>query len=313
MRVYVGITDREWFEMLSAMGPDEVNFWKPGERGSFGVLQPGEMFLFKLHAPLNFIVGGGFFVRFVRDLPVSFVWDAFREKNGVRSMPEFLARVRKYRGRPTEADPKIGSIVLTQPFWFQRKDWIPAPADWPKSTVQGKTFDAQEGRGYELVAQVRERLGQPVQPELLIPGDFTHEERVDERRYGESLRKVRLGQGGFQVEVVEAYQRRCALTGEKTLPVLEAAHIVPYSEGGEHDVRNGLLLRSDMHTLFDRGYLTVTPEYRVEVSSQIAEQYTNGKLYYSYHGQELRSLPDEARQRPSREVLSWHNEKVFVP
>lgn len=304
--------------MLSAMRPDEVNFWKPGERGSFGVLQPGEMFLFKLHAPLNFIVGGGFFVRFVRDLPVSFVWDAFREKNGVRSMPEFLARVRKYRtrddrGRAVETDPKIGSIVLTQPFWFERKDWIPAPADWPKSTVQGKTFDALEGRGYELVAQVRERLGQVISPELALPFDQMRQYDRASARYAEATRKVRLGQGGFQVEVVEAYQRRCALTGEKTLPVLEAAHIVPYSAGGEHDVQNGLLLRSDMHTLFDRGYLTITPEYRVEVSSQIAEQYTNGKLYYSYHGQELRSLPDERRRRPSPEALEWHNERVFVP
>ncbi|AIE87188.1 HNH endonuclease [Fimbriimonas ginsengisoli] len=313
MRVYVGITDRDWFEMLSAMRPDEVNFWKPGERGSFGSLKQGELFLFKLHSPLNYIVGGGYFVRFVPDLPVSFVWDAFREKNGVRSMGEFLTRIRKYRAGVVDADPKIGSIVLTEPFWFPRDAWIPAPADWPKSTVQGKGFDALDGRGHELVAQVRERLGQPTEPELAIPGDFVRERDRGRERYGEAVRKVRLGQGGFQVEVVEAYERRCALTGEKTLPVLQAAHIVPYSEGGEHEVQNGLLLRSDMHTLFDRGYLTITPDYRVEVSAQIQEQFTNGKLYYSYHGQELRSLPSESRRRPSAEFLQWHNDRVFVP
>jgi len=68
-----------------------------------------------------------------------------------------------------------------------------------------------------------------------------------------------------------------------------------------------------MHTLFDRGYLTVTPDYRIEVSSQIREQFTSGKLYYSYHGEDLRNLPDQSLRQPSRELLEWHNKKVFVP
>jgi len=68
-----------------------------------------------------------------------------------------------------------------------------------------------------------------------------------------------------------------------------------------------------MHTPFDKGYLTVTPDYRVEVSSQIRERFTNGKLYYSYHGEELGSLPEKSLSRPLRSVLEWHNESVFVP
>ncbi|WP_162470581.1 HNH endonuclease [Desulfosporosinus orientis] len=60
--------------------------------------------------------------------------------------------------------------------------------------------------------------------------------------------------------VTEAYYRRCAITGEKTLPVLEAAHIKPYSLEGSHETNNGLLLRKDLHTLFDRGYITITED-----------------------------------------------------
>jgi putative restriction endonuclease len=66
VKLYVGITDYDWFILLASKnGLEEVNFWRPSASSSFKALQPGEMFLFKLHAPRNFIVGGGFFTRFL--------------------------------------------------------------------------------------------------------------------------------------------------------------------------------------------------------------------------------------------------------
>lgn len=56
--------------------------------------------------------------------------------------------------------------------------------------------------------------------------------RDNEERYHHILIRHRLGQGAFRVLVTDAYQRRCAISGEKTLPVLEAAHIRPYSQHG---------------------------------------------------------------------------------
>lgn len=85
---------------------------------------------------------------------------------------------------------------------------------------------------------------------------------------------------------------------------------VTLSLGGTHEPDNGILLRQDVHTLFDRGYLTVTPEYRVEVSRRIREEFDNGKEYYAIHGQSIR-LPEAADLRPSRQSLIWHNETVF--
>jgi putative restriction endonuclease len=89
-------------------------------------------------------------------------------------------------------------------------------------------------------------------------------------RYGTPvLVRPRLGQGAFRLLVADIYKRRCAITQERTLPALDAAHVRPYAEGGVHDVTNGLLLRRDLHSLFDRGYVTVTPELRFEVSRRI--------------------------------------------
>ncbi|MEX2345578.1 MAG: HNH endonuclease [Balneolaceae bacterium] len=88
------------------------------------------------------------------------------------------------------------------------------------------------------------------------------------------------------------------VTGEKTLPVLEAAHIKPYSEAGPNLTKNGLLLRSDMHILFDKGYMTVSDHHRLEVSRRIREEYENGREYYAYHGKELVNLPEQGYRTP---------------
>ena len=134
----------------------------------------------------------------------------------------------------------------------------------------------------------------------------------DDRRFGaEYLTRGRLGQGAFRVLVTDAYLRRCAVTGEKTLPVLEAAHIKPFALHGPNYVRNGILLRSDLHKLFDLGYVTVTPDLRLEVSPRLKVEWENGREYYAYHGKELRCRPADAGNFPSGEFLQWHNENTF--
>lgn len=121
-------------------------------------------------------------------------------------------------------------------------------------------------------------------------------------RYGEPvLVSPRLGQGIFRVSVLDAYNRACAVTGEHLLPVLEAAHIMPYSQGGTRDVTNGLLLRSDIHRRFDSGYVTVSPDYRFQISDALAEDFHNGRTYYAERGRRL-LLPEAAWMQPKREL-----------
>jgi putative restriction endonuclease len=125
--------------------------------------------------------------------------------------------------------------------------------------------------------------------------------------------KPRLGQGAFRVVVTDAYKRRCAITGESTLPVLEAAHILPFAEHGPNETSNGLLLRSDFHKLFDAGLVTVTPSHRIEVSSQIRREWFNGKAYDRLHDQKLASVLDHPEDLPSAAKLQSHNENDSAP
>lgn len=306
MKLWVGVTDRKWFDMLAGLKPVEVNFWQPSGSRQFRVLQPGELFLFKLHSPHNFIVGGGHFVSYSA-LPASLAWEAFGTSNGVSSLPELVQRVRKYRGETTNPDPTIGCNILAEPFFLPESDWIPVPASWAPNIVQGKTYDTatEDGRGiYDALTATwaRNAVREPV----------SGTQANDAPRFGnEYLTRGRLGQGSFRVLVTDAYQRRCAVTGEKTLPVLEAAHIKPYSEEGPHRVTNGLLLRSDLHRLFDRGYVTVTPDLRFEVSARLKQDFSNGKEYYAHHGKPLIVLPDELVARPDPAFLAWHNENRY--
>ena len=75
MRIFVSVTDKNWFtQHASRSNVDEVNFWRPSPNATFKALDVGELLLFKLHSPDNFIVGGGFFTKFPQ-LPVNMVWD----------------------------------------------------------------------------------------------------------------------------------------------------------------------------------------------------------------------------------------------
>lgn len=304
MKIWVGITDEQWFNYLASIKPDEVNFWQPSGNRVFRSLEPGELFLFKLHSPNNYIVGGGHFVR-SSPLPASLAWEAFERKNGVQALDELLARVRKYRRENTATDPTIGCNILAEPFFLSRSQWIPVPPDWSPNIVQGKTYDSEAPEGRALMDSLTTVLA-TVREEGPIGS-------IEGPRYGtEYLTRGRLGQGAFRVLVTDAYTRRCAITGEKTLPVLEAAHIRPYASQGPHRVSNGLLLRSDLHTLFDRGYLTVTPELKIEVSKHLKEHWQNGREYYAHHGKALVITPPSTQDHPSAEFLRWHNENRFL-
>ena len=301
MKIYVGVTDDNWFHYLKEQKPDEVNFWQPNSARAFRTLSEGELFLFKLHAPRNYIVGGGVFVRQVM-LPVSLTWDSFGIKNGTSSHSEFIRRMWKYRNDEKEKtiDPVVSSLIISTPFFLEEEEWIPIPPSWSLNIVSGKTYNTETEEGRILFEQLSTRMA-------------NRQIGVEINKYGKpQIVTPRLGQGGFRVIVTEAYHRRCAITGEKTLPILDAAHIKPFSENGPHKASNGLLLRQDMHTLFDRGYITITKDNVIEVSRRIKEDFGNGKEYYAYHGNSLAMIPDRMIEQPSKDYLSWHNENVYV-
>ena len=312
MKFYLGVTDNKWFSYLSGINPEDINFWQPSGSVNFKVLSPGAPFLFKLKGALNAIGGIGFFSSHTF-LPMSIAWDTFKDRNGCENYNEFTKMILNYRQDKNNINPTIGCIVLTNPIFFKREDWIETPSNWRKSIVQGKSYDTTDSIGKNIWAKVEVLLDKYL---YAYPSDFGMSQLIleepDSPAYGKSiLQKVRLGQGAFRVLITDAYSRRCSITGEKTLPVLEAAHIKPFVESGPHFISNGILLRSDMHKLFDSGYLTITTDLKVEVSSRIKEEYQNGKEYYQYHGKDLITIPVRESDKPDKKFINWHNAYIY--
>lgn len=303
MRGFVAPTDHGWYQFLRARSEiREVNFWRPSQ-SRFSAVAPGELFFFKLKAPHSAIGGFGIFTR-AAVLPVWEAWDVFGPANGVADVHELLARLGTLSGSPRlglAMDDWIGCLAINEPVFFPPDEWVPAPADWKREIVSGKTYDLNQGEGRLLFERCVERAA-----EIAAEGA----ESVDARYGPAQLVRPRLGQASFRLAVVEAYEKRCAVTGERSLPVIEAAHIRPYREGGEHSVSNGLSLRRDVHRLFDLGYVTVRPDYSFAVSDALRDEYENGRVYYELDGRRLRA-PRNPEDRASSEHLEWHSAEVF--
>jgi len=306
----VAVTDYGWYKFLLRAAPEEVNFWTPSDRRAFHG-DPSSPFFFKLKAPHKAICGYGLFARWA-SLPDWLAWECFGTGNGCASLAELRARIGAIRGRigyvPGAGVDNIGCILLVQAVFFPPDRWITQPSDWPPRTVTSKAYDLTRDEGARIWREALERSAAPT----AVAGASPVVGGPPAPRYG-TARTVtpRLGQGTFRVAVLDAYGRACAATGEHSLPALDAAHIQAYEHEGPHDVRNGLLLRADLHRLFDKGYVTVTPELHLEVSNRLKADYHNGRSYYPLHGTQLR-LPEQAQDRPAAEFLRWHNDRVFL-
>lgn len=305
---YVANTHHDWFDFLAAHEAwEEVNFWSPSAYYAFRG-EPGSPFFFRLKAPRNAIGGFGIVSRFAR-LPEWLAWDCFAEGNGASSLQVLQVRLAEIRAQNKIASggelQQIGCLILAKAVFFKREEWVDQPADWGRQNLRYKGYALESGEGARIWRECSERVGRRIPIPVLQTAEPAS-------RYGSPTTVFpRLGQGAFRIAVTEAYGRACAVTQEHSLPALEAAHIKPFALEGPHETTNGILLRSDLHRLFDRGYITVTPDYRLEVGRLLREHFSNGRSYYPLHGQSI-ALPSAESDRPNPELLRWHNDARFL-
>jgi putative restriction endonuclease len=298
--LYIANTDNDWFDFLSSRGGlTEVNFWQPGGK-EFHAIEAGELLAFRLKSPRDKI--GGFGVLSSSSvLPLQIAWETFREANGVISYDALRAAIARYR--PDEnvgTATNIGCRILVEPLFLPANSWIDLPPSWSRNIVGGKRYSTDVAEGLDLWNRLLEAA--PLGNEISEPAV----------RYGSpTLITPRLGQGAFRIAVTEAYNRQCAVSDGKVLPVLDAAHIRPYSEGGLHIKANGILLRKDIHSILDAGYATVDTEYRFVVSNKVKEVFNNGEEYRRLHGKQLR-LPRRQADWPNLDFLRWHNNERYL-
>jgi putative restriction endonuclease len=312
INLYVANTDNAWFDFLAAeQGLAEVNFWWPGE-APFRALQQGEILAFRLKSPRNKIGGFGVFSSYSL-LPLQMAWETFGRANGVSSLEALRNSIAQFRTSVTVGPSTyIGSTVLVQPVFLPPHLWFDVPESWASSIVRGKKYSADDEEGLRLWT----RLVDLAQATATFPALAAREEQTafipkDTARFGKpTLITPRLGQGAFRIAVTEAYGRQCAITNGKVLPALDAAHIKPFGEGGEHVKSNGILLRKDIHSVFDAGYVTIKDDYTFSVSKKVKEVFNNGEEYLRLQGSSIR-LPQRKTDWPDLDLLRWHNKNRY--
>ncbi len=151
----------------------------------------------------------------------------------------------------------------------------------------------------EIEAAVLEAEG--MEEDVPEESDADHDARIWAHR---AVAK-RQGQPAFRRRVLAAYSETCCVTGSNARHVLEAAHIRPYKGEHTNTVSNALLLRSDIHTLFDLGLLWVDEDLAVRISPTL-----RGSEYEIYEGTTI-ALPASASERPLGKNLAHHAEMAL--
>lgn len=204
----------------------------------------------------------------------------------VRRSEAFEAAVKDsfYSGRPLKLILNLGNI--------QEAEEI---AD-AKASVSERELDTEPwfvhswADGDGLIVR-----GEP--PQTLAAGpsedDGPPESPGEDDTWREGQIRVRQGQAGFRAKLLDAYGRRCAVTRTILEPLLEAAHIVPHAEKTDYRETNGLLLRADIHTLYDLYHLSIDERGTVHLS-RLAMQ----TEYRNWHGKQIH-MPDKSSVAPS--------------
>lgn len=313
--VCLAITDPEWFRNLSACASggviDEVNFL--GAQGAEPAQEAprGEPVFFKLKSPFNAVAGYGFFASWA--IPtIREAWLIFGYKNGDPTEHAFYQRFANMRQKPLrELDvdvETVGSMVLREAHFWAQEQWLPWGTEmgWHPS-IQRSATETDQAR----VRLLFDRVGADALSPPLDFADSFLPVAMDERPLIARDVAAREGQGSFRLRLLEAYSGRCAITGEHTALVLDAAHIQPYLGPRSNHIQNGILLTKEFHVLFDRGYVAVTPDHRVKVSPRLALDWGNGKRYREFDGKPLAQLPGRTQERPSQAALAWHCRERF--
>ena len=318
--IYIGNTDNKWFDFLRTRQPwAEVNFWKPTP-ATFKAIDEGGLFAFRLKSPRAFIGGYGILASAI-NVPIQFAWDGLGIGNGCATVDELVSSIKKYRGGiDITAQSLFGCRVLIEPVFFDEADWFPVPDDWSDNIVSGKTYSTNSNAGELLYQRILERtdkkaLFQRDKQGLFGFGDDGQKPLSPllptKDKYGrDQFFKPRLGQQSFRIKVASAYQFTCGISDTKVLPALDAAHVRPYADGGIHALDNGIMLRKDIHSVFDAGYATFDEDFRFVVSDRVRTDFNNGNEYRKLHGSRLK-LPSQEWARPAKVNIEWHRNERF--
>lgn len=283
-------TDKNWFNFLKNNQYNSyVNFWTPTPWNISDLKEDNRLY-FMLKSPIRKIGGFGEFVEY-KNITAEAAWNEFGYKNGRESKVEFLKGIQTYIDKNSERFGKkalnafsyqIGCIILKNcQFWDEADYKIPSDynLEFASQVVKIKYYNQNDSFS---------------ETDYLNDNFSLVEEPRDSKKY---LINTRSGQSVFKGKVLRAYNNICCITGETIPELLEAAHIEKYKTKSSNHLQNGLLLRIDIHRLFDNNLIFIDKNYIIHISSYITDEY-----YKKFNGKKI-NLPNFEYEYPSIEAL----------
>jgi putative restriction endonuclease len=221
--------------------------------------------------------------------------------------PQVIELAKAIHRTPSAVSWKLANFARLDPALKKRHIVGATHGSQAEIEVWSEFNDSWERLAYESEQLLVKMTGRPT--DILLEA-----ERFPEGKNRATLVQTRVNQGFFRAAVLAAYGLRCCITGLSIPELLTASHIVPWSKDKDNrtNPRNGLCLSAVHDRAFDCGLLTVTPDFKVRLSSRIKKKSSDlaaRELLQRYDGAQV-TLPE--RFAPSESFLRYHNENVFI-
>jgi hypothetical protein len=129
----------------------------------------------------------------------------------------------------------------------------------------------------------------------------------------DAIVSVRVGQSFFRKAVLASYRNTCCISGVSLPQLLIASHIIPWADAKENRLNpsNGLCLSAIHDRAFDKGLITIRPDYTIYVSRILKEKYNNSKQMKLLIDSDKKMITLPEKFLPNKDFLDWHNKNIF--
>ena len=224
-------------------------------------------------------------------------------KKSSKSNPTVIKYANIIGRSPSALNMKIGNFGRLDP--ELKKQGITGLVNGSK--LEKVVWDEFNGNWENLAYESEDLIAKFQNKEIVI-------ENFPEGKERESTVKTRVNQSFFRSAILSSYNLKCCITGLSIPDFLVASHIVPWSKDKKNRInpRNGLCLNSIHDKAFDKGFITVTPNYKIIVSKYFND-YSNDKsvndFFIKYDNQ---NIIKPERFLPTKEFLDYHFENIFI-
>ncbi|MFF0455447.1 HNH endonuclease [Nocardia africana] len=223
------------------------------------------------------------------------------KKTNLERRKTLTPEYRCYNCKKTFNEPVLETVDVETFRSNHGQSWVPLPGTLRaedlralcKKTRSQNSFRELQWAPFLTAIRLTSSFGNP-----LVPLEAT----AAQLRGGHTIRpvRVRIGQTGFRAELLRRFGPKCAFSGSLPEPALDACHLYSYADVGHHDPHGGILLRRDLHTLFDRGLIAVDGDSRIDVTLELRKF----QIYANLHGKGFEIEPDGKQKQWLQ--LHWH-------